>query len=71
MSSDPTPPPRRKGDARGLEAGMMLLSAIVVCTALGAGAGALIGATAPLLLIGLFAGFVVGIVTVARRFRDL
>jgi hypothetical protein len=50
---------------------MMLLSTVIVCTALGAGAGALVGATAPLLLLGLFAGFVVGIVTVARRFRDL
>jgi hypothetical protein len=56
---------------RGAVAGSLLLAAIVVCAAIGFGVGALVGAAVPLGLAGLFAGVAVGIVLVARRFRDL
>jgi hypothetical protein len=72
-----TPPPRapassgRPPTMRGAVAGSLLLAAIVVCAAIGFGVGALVGAAVPLGLAGLFAGVAVGIVLVARRFRDL
>jgi hypothetical protein len=56
---------------RGAVAGSLLLTTIIVCAAIGFGAGALVGAAVPLGLAGLFAGVPLGIVVVARRFRDL
>jgi hypothetical protein len=56
---------------RGAVAGSLLLAAIVLCAAIGFGVGAVVGAAVPLGLAGLFAGVPVGIVLVARRFRDL
>jgi hypothetical protein len=56
---------------RGAVAGSVLVATIVLCAAIGFGLGALIGAAVPLGLAGVFAGAVVGIVLVARRFGDL
>lgn len=60
-----------KRPARGAVAGMMLLTVVLSCTALGALAGVLIGALAPLLIAGMFAGFVAGVAVVRWRFSDL
>jgi hypothetical protein len=54
-----------------MAAGMMLVAALVVCTAAGAGLGALVGAVAPLTILGVFAGFAAGLWAVISRFRDL
>ena len=56
---------------RGAVAGSVLLATIVLCAAIGFGLGALVGAAVALGLAGLFVGFVVGIVLVARRFGDI
>ena len=52
-------------------AGILLLTVIVACGALGGVIGSLVGAFAPLLIAGIFAGFVAGIWLVYTRFRDL
>ena len=54
-----------------MAAGMMLVGALVLCTAIGAGLGALIGAVAPLTIVGVLAGFGAGLWAVIARFRDL
>jgi F0F1-type ATP synthase assembly protein I len=63
--------PERKPPARGAVAGMMLLSALLLCGALGALVGALAGGFVIFLIVGIFAGFVLGIVAVRARFPDL
>lgn len=67
----PAPGGQRPPTMRGAVAGSLLLAAIVLCAAIGLGIGALVGAPVPLGLAGLFAGVPIGIVLVARRFRDL
>ncbi len=52
-------------------AGMLGLSATLLCTGIGAGLGALLGGFAPLLLVGFSVGFFLGIAVVIRRFRGL
>lgn len=61
----------RKPPARGAVAGLMLLSALLLCGAAGAVVGALVGAFVIFLIVGIFAGFVLGIVAVRARFPDL
>jgi hypothetical protein len=56
---------------RGAVAGSLLVATIVLCALVGFGLGALVGAPVALGLAGLFAGVPIGIVLVARRFRDL
>ncbi|MEA2270735.1 MAG: hypothetical protein QOI85_1162 [Chloroflexota bacterium] len=56
---------------RGAVAGSLLVATIVLCALVGFGLGALVGAPVALGLAGLFAGVPIGIVMVARRFRDL
>jgi hypothetical protein len=63
--------PSRPPTMRGAVAGSVLLAAMVGCAAVGFGLGALVGAAVPLGLAGLFAGVVVGMLLVARRFGDL
>jgi hypothetical protein len=62
-------PPLSGRDAAG--AGALLLSVNLICTAAGAGVGALAGAVVPLLLVGFSVGFFLGLFVVAKRFRDL
>jgi hypothetical protein len=52
-------------------AGMLLLSANLLCAAVGAGIGALFGAALALGIVGFLIGFLVGINVVIRRFGDL
>jgi hypothetical protein len=56
---------------RGAVAGSLLVGTVVLCAAVGFGVGAAVGAPVPLGIAGVFAGAVVGIVVVARRFSDL
>ena len=63
--------PPRKPTQGAAGAGMLLLTVVVLCAAIGAAAGAAIGALAPLLIVGVFAGFLAGTWVVYRRFRDL
>jgi hypothetical protein len=69
-SSGPTPRPE-KPTARGMVAGTLLLSGVVLGGLIGGALGALVGALGPLLALGLFAGFVAGTAAVIIRFRDL
>ena len=66
-----TEPRGRPPTMRGAVAGSLLVATILLCAALGFGVGAIVGAAVPLGLVGLFAGVVVGIVLVIRRFGDL
>lgn len=66
MSAPPPKPPMR-----GAVAGSMLIATIVLCTAVGYGIGALVGAPVAFGLAGLFVGPVAGIALVRSRFRDL
>jgi hypothetical protein len=52
-------------------AGALMLSANLLCAAVGAGLGALVGAPIGLGLAGFLVGFLVGMRVVAKRFRDL
>ena len=71
MTERPTPTGGRPPTMRGAVAGRLLVATIVLGAAVGFGLGALVGATVPLGLAGLFAGVAVGIVLVIRRFGDL
>ncbi len=48
-----------------------MMSVNLMCAGAGAGLGALIGATVPLMLLGFGIGFFAGIYVVAKRFRAL
>jgi len=61
----------RQPTNRGAVAGAYLVSANALCTAIGAGAGALVGAVLPLAAAGFFVGFFLGIWVVYRRFKDV
>ena len=52
-------------------AGALMLSANLLCAAVGAGIGALAGALVPVAVAGFLIGFFVGIYVVAKRFREL
>ena len=78
---DPEEEPRRAssrpdpyGDRpvnRGAVAGTLLVASILLCAGIGFGLGAVVGATVPLGIVGIFAGMGVGFTLVYRRFRDL
>jgi hypothetical protein len=54
-----------------MAAGMMIVGALVLCTAAGAGLGALVGAIGPFTILGVFVGIAAGTWAVINRFRDL
>jgi hypothetical protein len=62
-------PPVTGRDVAG--AGALMLSVNVLCAAVGAGIGALVGAVQTLAIIGFLIGFVMGIWVVAKRFHDV
>ena len=47
------------------------MSSVVLCGAVGAGLGALVGAPGPLAVVGVFVGFGLGFRLVYARYRDL
>ncbi len=63
--------PERKPVARGAVAGLMLLASLLLCGALGAVVGVLVGSVGIFLALGIFIGFVAGIAAVRARFPDL
>jgi F0F1-type ATP synthase assembly protein I len=71
MTERPAPSSGRPSTMRGAVAGSLLVATIVLGAAVGFGLGALVGATVPLGLVGLFAGVAIGIVLVIRRFGDI
>ena len=71
MTERPTPSGGRPPTMRGAVAGSVLVGTIVLGASIGFGLGALVGATVPLGLVGLFAGVALGIVVVIRRFGDI
>jgi hypothetical protein len=71
MTKPPAPTRDRPPTMRGAVAGSLLVATIVLCAAVGFGLGALVGATVPLGLVGLFCGVALGIVLVIRRFGDI
>jgi F0F1-type ATP synthase assembly protein I len=56
---------------RAATAGYLLVSAIVLCAAIGLGIGSLVGAQALLAILGVFVGLGVGFALVYQRFSDL
>ena len=71
MTEPRTPGRDRPPTMRGAVAGSLLVATIVLCAAMGFGLGAIVGAPVPVGLAGLFAGVVLGVVLVIRRFGDL
>ena len=71
MTDRPTPSRDGPPTMRGAVAGSLLVATIVLGAGIGFGLGALVGATVPLGLVGLFAGVALGIVLVIRRFGDI
>jgi F0F1-type ATP synthase assembly protein I len=69
-SSDPTTE-QGKSPSRGMVAGTLLLSGVLLGALIGGVIGALVGAFGPLLAVGLFLGFAGGTAAVIVRFRDL
>lgn len=55
----------------GMAAGFTLLAVVILCTALGGGLGALVGAPFALAIAGLFIGFIAGFALVYSRYRDI
>jgi hypothetical protein len=62
-------PPVTGRDVAG--AGALMLSANLLCAAVGLGVGELAGAPVPVAIAGFLIGFFVGIGVVAKRFHDL
>ena len=60
--------PQRTPDASGWLAGMMIISSVVLVTAVGAALGALVGLTVPLALAAAPIGLVLGFYAVWLRF---
>ena len=52
-------------------AGALMLSVNLLCTAVAAGVGVVLGAVVPLALAGFLIGFLMGIRVVAKRFHDV
>ena len=64
-------PPRESRGSSPVAAGSLIVACIVLCAALGFGLGALVDATVPLGILGLFVGVGAGLALVITRFRDL
>jgi hypothetical protein len=52
-------------------AGVMLVVTMLLCAAIGFGAGAIVGLAVPLGIAGLFLGLVAGFALVYARFKDI
>jgi hypothetical protein len=63
------PPTLTGRDVAG--AGALMLSANLLCAAIGAGVGALVGLLVPLAVAGFLLGFFVGIYVVIKRFQQV
>ncbi len=70
METGPSPKPTAPV-TRGVIAGTLLLASMLGVAGILAAIGSLFGATVGLGIAGLFAGLVLGLFLVIRRFRDL
>ena len=52
-------------------AGSLLVATLLLCTAIFAGIGALVGALVPFVIAGVFVGFGAGLAVVIKRFSDV
>jgi len=52
-------------------AGSLLVATLLLCTAIFAGIGSLVGALVPFVIAGIFVGFGVGLAVVIKRFSDV
>jgi len=52
-------------------AGSQLVATLLLCTAIFAGIGLLVGALAPFVIAGVFVGFGAGLAVVIKRFSDV
>jgi hypothetical protein len=66
-----TGPPRKTDTQSGAGAGGFLLSAVLLCAAVGAGVGALSGSILAGGIVGTMIGFAAGIALVIVRYRNL
>jgi hypothetical protein len=67
----PPGPARPNPGASPVIAGSLLIATLLLCTAIAAGIGSLVGAVVPLGIVGLFVGFAAGIAVVINRFHDV
>jgi hypothetical protein len=61
----------RKPPMRGAVAGMYVVGSVLLCAAIGAGIGLLVGGIGILVSIGVLVGFALGSFSVYKRFGDL
>jgi hypothetical protein len=54
-----------------VEAGSLLVATLILCAAIGFGAGAIVGVPVPFGIAGLFVGFAGGIAMVIKRFSHV
>jgi len=66
-----TTPSGRRPTPSGATAGMFIISAVLICAALGVAAGTLLGSVVAGGVTGVFVGFGTGIALVIVRFKDL
>ncbi|MCX6387743.1 MAG: hypothetical protein NTX07_03320 [Solirubrobacterales bacterium] len=66
-----TTPQGRRPTTSGASAGIFILSAVLICTALGLGVGTLLGSAVAGGVTGVMVGFATGIALVIVRFKDL
>ncbi len=52
-------------------AGSLLIATLLLCTAVFAGIGSLVGALVPFVIAGIFVGFAAGLAVVIKRFSDV
>lgn len=52
-------------------AGSMLVATLLLCTAVFAGIGSLVGALVPFVIAGVFVGFAAGLAVVIKTFSDV
>jgi hypothetical protein len=71
MTDSSPQPSERKPLNRGAAAGMLGISTLLLCAAVGFGVGAAVGAAVPFGLAGVFIGFAAGFAVVYLRFKDL
>jgi hypothetical protein len=64
-------PRRPRSDQSPVVAGSLLVSTLLLCTAVFAGIGWLVGALVPFVIAGIFVGFAAGLAVVIKRFSDV
>jgi F0F1-type ATP synthase assembly protein I len=66
-----TPSRRPRRGPNPVVAGSQLVATLLLCAAVFAGIGSLVGAFVPLLIVGVFVGFGAGLAVVVKRFSNV